>query len=169
MFLQSLIFVTHYCLVYRQTHRLKKIQNTAARIVKKSPRRNHITPILCDLHWLPITSRIDFKILVITFCGLRFNQPPYIGELIHLYVPSRNLRSMNSDRLVQPRSNIKFYGGKCFAFAAATLWNNLPESVRLCDTLIQFKRSLKNLYFQTSIWLIYYVYLDMFIIVDGNC
>ena len=74
-----------------QINRLQKIQNTAARIVKKSPRRNHITPILYDLHWLPVKYRIIFKILVITFCGLRFNQFHYIGELINSYEPPRNL------------------------------------------------------------------------------
>ena len=128
----------------RQTCRLQTIQNTAARIVKQIPRRNHITPVLCDLHWLPITSRINFKILVITFCGLRFKRPLYISELIHSYEPSRDLRSSSKDQLVQPRSNIKCYGSRSFAFAAATLWNQLPGSVRACDSLVHFKRSLKT-------------------------
>ena len=34
-------------------HRLQKIQNTTARIVTRTSRFTHITPILKSLHWLP--------------------------------------------------------------------------------------------------------------------
>ena len=46
--------------------RLQRIQNQAARMLKRIPRRNHITPVLKDLHWLRINERIEFKILILT-------------------------------------------------------------------------------------------------------
>ncbi|XP_062571108.1 uncharacterized protein LOC134233132 [Saccostrea cucullata] len=38
--------------------KLQRIQNTAARIITRSRKREHITPILVSLHWLPIDKRI---------------------------------------------------------------------------------------------------------------
>ena len=47
--------------------RLQKVQNNAVRVVSSSKRYDHITPVLKDLHWLPIRKRIAFKILLLTF------------------------------------------------------------------------------------------------------
>ena len=47
--------------------RLQKVQNNAARVVSGSKKYDHITPVLKDLHWLPIRKRIGFKILLLTF------------------------------------------------------------------------------------------------------
>ena len=46
--------------------RIQRIQNQAAHMLKRIPRRNHITPVLKDLHWLRINERIEFKILILT-------------------------------------------------------------------------------------------------------
>ena len=46
---------------------LQRIQNTAARMVTRPQRHEHIIPILKHLHWLPIIQRIQFKILLLTF------------------------------------------------------------------------------------------------------
>ena len=37
---------------------LQRIQNQAARMLERIPRRNHITPVLRELHWLKIHDRI---------------------------------------------------------------------------------------------------------------
>ena len=42
-------------------------KNSAARILTKTGKREHITPVLASLHWLPVTLRIDFKILLLVF------------------------------------------------------------------------------------------------------
>ena len=47
--------------------RTQKVQNNAARLVSGSKKYDHITPVLKDLHWLPIRTRIEFKILLLTF------------------------------------------------------------------------------------------------------
>ena len=47
--------------------KLQRLQNTAARLISNVPGYNHITPIPCSLHWLPIKFGIGFKILLITF------------------------------------------------------------------------------------------------------
>ena len=47
--------------VSNQTH-LQRVQNTLARVVAQKPRFCHITPVLSDLHWLPVRHRISFKL-----------------------------------------------------------------------------------------------------------
>jgi len=48
-------------------NKLQRVQNAVARTVMTTSKREHITPILAELHWLPVAARIDFKIAVITF------------------------------------------------------------------------------------------------------
>ena len=57
---------------------LQLAQNAAARVIKRTPKREHMTPVLRDLHWLPINRRIDFKILLFVFKALHSEAPPYI-------------------------------------------------------------------------------------------
>ena len=52
-----------------------------------------VTPILFDLHWLPVSERIKFKIVLFTFKALHQQSPTYIQDLITRYLPSRSLRS----------------------------------------------------------------------------
>ena len=44
-----------------QLKKLQYVQNTAARIVTQTPQFDHITPVLFDLHWLPVNYRIFFN------------------------------------------------------------------------------------------------------------
>ena len=50
-----------------QTTRLQRVQNNAARLITRTSKHDHIIPVLKELHWLPVESRIAFKILVMTF------------------------------------------------------------------------------------------------------
>ena len=55
-----------YGLPSSKLKRLQRIQNTAARIIMRTRKYDHITPVLKQLHWLPISQRIEFKILLLT-------------------------------------------------------------------------------------------------------
>ena len=55
--------------------RLQRVQNTLARVVAQKPRFCHITPVLFDLHWLPVRHRISFNIATVTYRVLQFQQP----------------------------------------------------------------------------------------------
>lgn len=41
-------------------------ENAAACLLTQTVRRPHITPVLASLHWLPVKSKIELKILLIT-------------------------------------------------------------------------------------------------------
>ena len=65
-----------------QISKLQRIQNSAARLVTRSRTYDHVTPILPNLHWLPIRSRIDFKILLLTYQRLHGTAPAYLQDLV---------------------------------------------------------------------------------------
>jgi len=50
--------------------RLQAVQNSAARLIIGTSRRDHITPVLRQLHWLPFRHRIEFKLAVLVFKAL---------------------------------------------------------------------------------------------------
>ena len=130
--------------------KLQRVQNCAARVVKCVPQSTHITPILKELHWLPIKYRIDFKVILLTFKALNGLAPPYLSELLTPYQPSRALRSMNSNTLVTKSFKCKTYGGRSFANIAPQLWNSLPSHLRTIPEETVFRKTLKTYLFNLA-------------------
>ena len=108
----------------------------------------HISPILKDLHWLPVADRIKFKILMLTFKAL--NGLVYIQELISKYQPPRSLRSSSHSLLASKSYHLKSYGLRSFSVAAPELWNSLPLSIRTTPNLLSFKSELKTYLFKLA-------------------
>ena len=120
------------------------MQNAAARLVTRTPKCDHITPVLKKLHWLPVAQRIDYKILLLTFKSLVGEAPLYLQELIFRSNQPRLLRSNSQNLLVCPRSKSVRYGDRSFAVAAPTLWNSIPQHLRMCESTDHFKSLLKT-------------------------
>ena len=135
----------------QHTERLQCVQNTAARIIERSKSKfDHITPVLIDLHWLPIVFRCQYKTLLYVFKALHGLAPIYLSELIQAYTPTRSLRSESAHLLSLPTTRTVTYGNKRFDKASATLWNTLPVNLRKCDSLVSFKRNLKTFLFKKA-------------------
>ena len=47
--------------------KLQSIQNHAAKLIKRKKKYDHVSPLLQELHWLPVTQRIDYKIALLVF------------------------------------------------------------------------------------------------------
>uniref|UniRef100_A0A1A7Z355 Reverse transcriptase domain-containing protein n=1 Tax=Iconisemion striatum TaxID=60296 RepID=A0A1A7Z355_9TELE len=124
--------------------RLQKVQNAAARFLTNTDRRIHITPILTDLHWLPV------KILLFVYKALNCPSPSYLAELLSPYVPTRPLRSADHLLLVVPKVRYKSRGERAFSHAAPKLWNTLPIHVRLAPSVSRFKSALKTHFFSIA-------------------
>ena len=61
---------------------LQSVQNSAAHIiVTKTAPREHITPVLKELHWLPVDRRIEYKILLYAYKALNGLAPEYLSSL----------------------------------------------------------------------------------------
>jgi len=124
--------------------KLQRVQNMAARIITQTDKYDHITPVLIDLHWLPIARRIQFKILVYTYKSLNALAPEYLCDMVKVYKPRRSLRSATTGALVVPRSKTIFYGNAQFNVLSATLWNSLPANVIQSQSLLSFRKELKT-------------------------
>src|SRR4029434_10143300 len=72
---------------------------------------------------LPVSFMIDFKILT----------------------PSRSLRSSGTELLTVPKVRIKRHGEAAFSFYAPSLWNTLPEYLRMAVTVETFNDICNNL------------------------
>jgi hypothetical protein len=125
------------------TLKLQRVQNCLARVVSKSGRFAASLPLRRSLHWLPVSSRIEFKISLLTYKVLSTGQPSYLSTLISRAAPSRTLRSNKGLLLSVPRMKTKT-GDRAFSACAPTLWNKLPLSVRSSDTLSAFRKHLKT-------------------------
>ena len=127
--------------------RLQRIQNQAARMLKRIPRRNHITPVLKDLHWLRINERIEFKILILTHRAFYETGPMYLSELIKKHNSSNRTRRANDHCLlsIPPISKMcaNSYFERSFSYAAPFLWNRLDMSIRMLD-FDHFKSRIKT-------------------------
>jgi len=124
---------------------LQSVQNAVARLITGVRQFEHITPVLRQLHWLPVRRRVEFKISTLVYCSLAGTAPVYLADECTLVTTAGRhpLRSADSRTCVVKRSRNQF--GDCsFATAGRTLWNSLPEQLRQPDiTFRQFKRSFK--------------------------
>ena len=124
--------------------RLQRIQYALARVIHRVPWREHITPTITKLHWLPVQQRIHFNLALLTWKALHLRQPSYLAELL-------NQRSTNGEHnlrdrgimLVLPPTSTQL-GDRAFSCAAPRLWNSLPASVRSSPSLPSFKSNLKT-------------------------
>ncbi|XP_064419351.1 uncharacterized protein LOC135359048 [Latimeria chalumnae] len=130
-------------------HRLQLVQNAAARVVNNVSRFDHITPILQELHWLPIRWRITFKVLVLVFKTLNGLGPAYLRDFLTPYVPARPLHSISGNSLVVPRFRSKL-GERSFAFQAAVAWNAISVDLKSSLSLSIFKSRLKTFLFESA-------------------
>ena len=109
--------------------KLQSVLNAAARLVTGTRKFDHITPILKNLHWLPIKQRIKYKTLLLVFKSLNNLAPPYLRN--KLVLKSENcLRSSNQKLLIIPTKTLKYYGDRSFSTAGPKLWNALPKEVK---------------------------------------
>jgi hypothetical protein len=128
--------------------KLQRIMNIAARIVTRTKKFDHITPVLKHLHWLPVCKRIDFKIALLVFKCIHHLAPFYLCNLISLHRPSRSLRSSNLNLLSVPRFNTNIHR-RSFSVYGPILWNSLPDDLRFETEIAIFKRKLKTFLFRS--------------------
>ena len=141
------IIVMHLGVSQASLSRLQLVQNSAARLLTGTKKREHITPVLIKLHWLPVRYRIHYKVLLYVFKALHGLAPEYISDLISLHQSNRSLRSDDQLHLMVPRSRLKCKGDWAFSVAAPRLWNDLPLSVKSSPTLPVFQSPLKLICF----------------------
>ena len=134
----------YYGLSLKSIKKLQLAQNAAARLIAKISMRDPITNVLRELHWLPVTKRCQYKLLVLTYKTLHGTTPTYICDMLNWYHPARPLRSGAFPSLVPNKHNTITLGRRLCDSATAVLWNNLPRDLRCQQSLQIFKKHLKT-------------------------
>ena len=127
--------------------RLQAVLNAGC-LVADSSRREHVTSVLRDRHWLPVKQRVEYKLcMMVHRCLYRTaDAPSYLADLI---TPSAaatvrpGLRSAASSTVAVPRTTSSL-GDRSFAAAGLRAWNKLPPPLRRVYSAATFKRQLKT-------------------------
>ena len=128
--------------------KLQKLQNNAARLIFRTTRSAHVTPMLHSLHWLPNEQRVYCNLSLLCFKIITHQALINLSELLHLYTPSLQLRSSADTRVFRiPSFRAKSNGQRSFLYQAPVIWNQLPVSVRHSASVTSFKSSLKTFLF----------------------
>ena len=131
------------------------------RIVVSGTRRcDHISPVLRQLHWLPVRQRVDFKLAMLVYKALKNLAPQYLSDDCQLVAATsrRQLRSSGNFKCTLTSTSTRL-GDRAFAAAGPRLWNHLPAEVRRPDlSLDTFCQKLKTYLFvrgTSAEWLLF--------------
>ena len=120
-------------------NKLQMVQNAAARLISLRRKHESVSDVLYNLHWLRVEARIVFKLLLLVYKCLHDMAPESLIELITV----RN----NTRSILYLKHYQSSYARRSFSYMAPRLWNNLPDHIRLCTTLTNFKSQVKYLLF----------------------
>ena len=139
----------YYGLPNCDIHSLQMILNSAARIIVGMPRfsRARITPVCIELHFLPIRARVEYKICLLVYKAINFNEPRYISDLLKPFTTSSGLELRSAGRLSEPFLSRSAGVNRCFEYCAPRLFNQLPQELQSESSILSFKRKLKTYFF----------------------
>ena len=127
----------------KQIRRLKSIQHKSARLITRTTLHEHITPVLKQLHWLPVELRIIYKLMVLVYKSIHGTSPSYLSKLIEPKNRDTRLRQPSELDLHCPVPR-KEVGAGAFGVAGPAAWNKLSRSLRESASLSSFKKELKT-------------------------
>lgn len=96
-----------YGLPKKLISKLQPIQNAAVRVLTKTRKSTHVTPILLSLHWLPVSQIIYLKIILLVFKSLNVLPPVFKSSMLFRYEPTRSMRYSGTGLLVIPKARTK--------------------------------------------------------------
>ena len=102
--------------------RLQFVLNVATRLIYSANRSDSITLLLCELHSLKVSERIEFRLCFLVYCCLEGSAPSYLAEGIHRTTDNptcKRLRSADTTTLLVPPSRRSTLGYRSFFVAAA--------------------------------------------------
>ena len=109
--------------------KLQRLQNAVVRCVHLLPRRSSdsITPLLKQLHWLPVPYRIKYKISLIIYKAIHHNSPDYLPSLLHIHIPITPLQTRSSNTFILTTPHLhKHHSSNIRSFALCPLPLELP-------------------------------------------
>ena len=113
-------------------NQMQRVQNLAAKVILGKSKMDSASECLLALHWLPIRSRINHKILTLVHKCIMGSAPEYLQNLLVVHRPSRpGLRSaLDTNLLVVPFVRCKTFAECSFSIQGPKMWNSLPEVLK---------------------------------------
>jgi hypothetical protein len=132
--------------------KLDVLQHSCARLLTNTPVRDSISPVMYDLHWLPVKYRIIFKCMCFVYKFFNGLSPMYFNDMLkplcNSRICSRNLRSSDDTLLLYVPRSKKVRSGDCsFSVFAPKNWNVIPYNIRSSSSFHNFTNKLKSFYF----------------------
>jgi len=129
--------------------RLQSVLNTAARLVFRLGRYDHVSYALATLHWLRLSQSVDLKVAVMAFHVLHGLAPPYLNDPVHVAdLPGRRrLCSSSSHQLLVSITPAQNRGSTHISSRCITPWNSLPSDIQSSPSLPVFHQRLKTFLF----------------------
>ena len=128
---------------------IQKVQNTAERLILRAPHHQSRTPLLQQLHWLPISERIKYKTACMCYNAITGSAPSYLSEHTAPLqsFPLSALHHADTRMLQLQRLNRKTHGFRTFSPSVSNVWNNLRQNMMHSATLSSFKSKLETFLF----------------------
>ena len=123
--------------------KLQTVQNSAMHLIRKRTNQQDISTseLFKKYHWLPVASRIVFKMMLIVHKCLQGNAP---RSLCGMFILGGSERTMK----LEERGFHGEMGERSFSVAGPKLWNMLPKDVRVESDTEEFKKKLKTFLFR---------------------
>ena len=63
--------------------KLQSVLNATARLIYGRRKYDHVTPLLCELHWLRVPERITFRLVTLAYRCQHNTAPHYLAVQLH--------------------------------------------------------------------------------------
>ena len=128
-----------YCMMSRNINNNVykfNVLNAAAQLICHLPKHYYVSPVLKDLHWLPMKYRVIFRITLPVFKVLHGLVPSYLENLIRVKPEGRYHLGSKDQLLVK----CKTFGDRAFFTSGPVLWNSCPDNIRQMTNIENFKK-----------------------------
>ena len=123
--------------------KLQTVHNFAARIVTGTRKYDHITPVLQQLNWLPVSYMLQYKDTIMAYKCLKGLAPPYLARRFTSRSETHDRATRQMDEL-----DIPFYrtaaGQRSFLYRATKLWNDLDNKIKDSLSIGLFKNLVRD-------------------------
>ena len=126
----------------KNIQKLQLIQNFACKIICGARKYDHVTPLLDELNWLPVSKMLKFRDAVMAYKCASNLAPEYLCAKFKKRSSVHNRTTRNNEKFEIPLFR-SATGQRTFAYRAVSLWNTLDEDLRNATTVKAFKKALK--------------------------
>jgi hypothetical protein len=135
-----------YGIAQSEIGKMQRIQSMSAKLVLNRRKFDSSREAICDLHCLPINSRMQFKSLTFMYNCYVGEAPLYLTELLIKHVPIQKLCSaeLSEGYYNVPFNRHKTISDRRFGTIGPRLWNNLTLDIKQSRSLDTFKAKLKT-------------------------